>query len=113
MFTSLNQYHVVLEVEPQFQLSPLSLNDIYVTAGNGQQCGSAPPGSQPSQEGPRGGWPSSFDAERYKERNAVERCTNKLRRHRVVATRYDKRELIYQGTIDVAFTWIWLRDPVT
>jgi HAE1 family hydrophobic/amphiphilic exporter-1 len=37
MFTPLNQYHVVLEVEPQFQLSPLSLNDIYVTAGNGQQ----------------------------------------------------------------------------
>jgi hypothetical protein len=29
-----------------------------------------------------------------------------------VATRYDKRELIYQGTIDVASIRIWLRDPV-
>jgi hypothetical protein len=31
---------------------------------------------------------------------------------RVVATRYDKRDRIYQGTIDVASIRIWLRDPV-
>ena len=31
---------------------------------------------------------------------------------RAVATRYDKRERIYQGTIDVASISIWLRDPV-
>jgi len=30
-----------------------------------------------------------------------------------VATRYDKRERIYQGTIDVASIRIWLRDPVS
>jgi hypothetical protein len=30
-----------------------------------------------------------------------------------VATGYDKRERIYQGTIDVASIRIWLRDPVT
>jgi hypothetical protein len=29
-----------------------------------------------------------------------------------VATRYGKRERIYQGTIDVASIRIWLRDPV-
>ncbi len=29
-----------------------------------------------------------------------------------MATRYDKRERIYQGTIDVASISIWLRDPV-
>lgn len=28
-----------------------------------------------------------------------------------MATRYDKRERIYQGTIDVASISIWLRDP--
>jgi hypothetical protein len=28
-----------------------------------------------------------------------------------VATRYDKRERIYQGTIDVASISIWLRNP--
>jgi len=32
MFTQLNQYHVVLEVEPKFQQNPDSLKDIYVRA---------------------------------------------------------------------------------
>ena len=36
----------------------------------------------------------------------------RLKRNRAVATRYDKRERIYQGTIDVASISIWLRDPV-
>ncbi len=48
----------------------------------------------------------------YKERNTVERCINKLRQFRAVATRFDKREVIYRGTIDVASIKIWLRDPV-
>jgi transposase len=63
--------------------------------------------------GSAGGRPPSFDAERYKDRNTVERCFNKLKAFRAVATRYDKRERIYQGTIDVASIRIWLRDPVT
>jgi transposase len=63
--------------------------------------------------GSKGGRPPAFDAERYKQRNTVERCINKLRQYRAVATRYDKRERIYQGTIDVASIRIWLRDPVT
>jgi transposase len=50
---------------------------------------------------------------RYTERNTVERCVNKLKGFRAVATRYDKRERIYQGTVDVASILIWLRDPVT
>ncbi|NUW36256.1 transposase [Nonomuraea sp. SMC257] len=63
--------------------------------------------------GDKAGRPPDFDAERYKERNIVERCVDKLRRHRAVATRFDKRERIYQGTLDVASIRIWLRDPVT
>jgi multidrug efflux pump len=35
MFTQLNQYHVVLEVEPKFQQNPDSLKDIYVRAPGG------------------------------------------------------------------------------
>lgn len=62
--------------------------------------------------GSAGGRPPAFDARRYKERNTVERCFNKLKQHRAVATRYDKRERICQGTIDVASIRIWLRDPV-
>ncbi len=36
MFTQLNQYHVVLEVDPTFRADPDSLKDIYVPAGNSQ-----------------------------------------------------------------------------
>ena len=64
-------------------------------------------------KGRAGGRPPAFDAGRYKERNTVERCFHKLKGFRAVATRYDKRERIYQGTVDVASIRIWLRDPVT
>jgi multidrug efflux pump len=37
IFTQLNQYHVVLQVGPDFQLSPDSLKDIYVKSNNGTE----------------------------------------------------------------------------
>jgi multidrug efflux pump len=37
IFTQLNQYHVVLEVDPQFQQSPDALKNIYVKATTGAQ----------------------------------------------------------------------------
>jgi HAE1 family hydrophobic/amphiphilic exporter-1 len=37
MYTELNQYHVVMEVQPRFQFSPAALNDIYVRSSSGQQ----------------------------------------------------------------------------
>ncbi len=37
IFTQLNQYHVVLEVDPQFQQDPSSLANIYVHSSTGQQ----------------------------------------------------------------------------
>jgi hydrophobe/amphiphile efflux-1 (HAE1) family protein len=37
MFTALNQYHVVLEVAPQFQYGPEALKDIYVSSSTGQE----------------------------------------------------------------------------
>ena len=46
--------------------------------------------------------PAPRDAGWYKKRNTVERWLSKLKQFRAVATRYDKRERIYQGTIDVA-----------
>lgn len=61
--------------------------------------------------GSTGGRPPAFDAEAYKQRNVVERTINKLRGTRAVATRYDKRDYIYLGSIDVASIMIWLRDP--
>ncbi len=37
IFTQLNQYHVVLEVDPQFAQNPDSLKNIYVHANGGSQ----------------------------------------------------------------------------
>jgi transposase len=62
--------------------------------------------------GSAGGRPPAFNRERYKDRNTVERCFAKLKQFRAVATRFDKREFTYQGTINVASIRIWLRDPV-
>jgi multidrug efflux pump len=52
MFTQLNQYHVVLEVDSSFRADPDSLKSIYVPAGGGQspaaQGGNAPSANTPS-----------------------------------------------------------------
>jgi transposase len=65
-----------------------------------------------ARRGSRGGRPPTFDAQLYKQRNTAERCVNKLKTYRAVATRYDKREYMFQGTVDVACIRIWLKDPV-
>jgi len=64
------------------------------------------------RRGARGRLPG-FDSDSYRQRNVVERAVNKLRGTRAVATRYDKRDFVYRGTIDVAAIRIWLRDPVS
>jgi multidrug efflux pump len=41
MFTQLNQYHVVLEVEPNFQRDPGDLRDLYIRSSVGSSSGGA------------------------------------------------------------------------
>jgi len=62
--------------------------------------------------GNKGGRPPRCDPATYKGRNVVERCINKHKQSRAVATRDDTRAYIFTGTVDVASIRIWLRDPV-
>jgi len=64
------------------------------------------------RRGRRGGRPPAFDPETCKQRNTVERAFCRLRQHRAVATRYDKRDFVYRGTVDAATIRIWLRDLI-
>ena len=62
-------------------------------------------------KGSRGGRPPAFDPAAYKQRNTTERAINRLKAFRAVALRTDKREFVYNATIDVASIRIWLRHP--
>ena len=59
-------------------------------------------------KGNGGGRPPAFDPAVYKRRNVVERCFNRLKQWRDLATRFAKRASIYRASLVIAAALIWL-----
>ncbi|WP_375791764.1 hypothetical protein [Amycolatopsis bartoniae] len=60
------------------------------------------------RRGRAGGRPPAFDQVAYRRRNIVERCFNRLKQFRAIATRFDKTTTSYRSMIDLATLLIWL-----
>jgi transposase len=63
-------------------------------------------------KGARGGRPPAFDPDLYTGRNVVERCFNRLKQFRALATRYAKRAAYYRTEIIIAAIVLWLRSDL-
>lgn len=50
----------------------------------------------------------AFDKAAYRRRNVVERCINRLKQWRGVATRYEKRAENYRAMVVIAALMLWL-----
>ena len=50
-----------------------------------------------------------YDFEIYKARNRIERCFNKLKHFRRIATRYDRKAIYFLAFIHIACAMLWMR----
>ena len=62
------------------------------------------------RRGRRGGRPYAFDADRYRDRNVVERAFNRVKHWRGIATRYDKTAQNYLGALHLVSILMWASD---
>jgi len=51
--------------------------------------------------------PRAYDTEVYKQRNRIERCFNKLKHFRRIATRYDRKAMYFLAFIYLAAASLW------
>ena len=65
-----------------------------------------------ARRGSAGGRPRAFDTDAYRGRNVVERCFNKLKNWRGIATRYDKTARCYLGGVTLAAALIWIKSAI-
>ncbi|MER7983904.1 IS5 family transposase [Streptomyces sp. NPDC095817] len=56
-----------------------------------------------------GGRPPACDRQIYRQRNVVERCFNRLKGFRGIATRYDKTATSYEAAVSLASFLLWAR----
>jgi transposase len=63
---------------------------------------------QRARRAARPGRPLAFDKTIYARRNVVERCINRLKQWRGLATRYEKRAANYRAMVVLASIVIWL-----
>ncbi len=64
---------------------------------------------QRAQRATRRGRPLTFDTSIYARRNVVERCINRLKQWRGLASRYEKRAANYRAMVVIASIVIWLQ----
>ncbi|MDT0616440.1 transposase [Streptomyces sp. DSM 40712] len=75
--------------------------------GGGKERAAPPQG--PAHRRPGNGL--AFDRELYKARNVVERCFNRLKQFRAIATRFDELATRYKAGVHLAALILWLREP--
>nr|WP_233438509.1 transposase [Actinokineospora spheciospongiae] len=57
---------------------------------------------------PTRGRPSACERTVHRRRNVFERCFDRLKQFRAIATRYDRTATSLQGTIDLTTLTLWL-----
>jgi transposase len=50
-----------------------------------------------------------YDREAYKRRNLIERCVNRLKQFRRIATRYEKTARAYLSMLSIAAARLWIK----
>ncbi|MYR47633.1 transposase [Streptomyces sp. SID4928] len=60
------------------------------------------------RRGSRGGRRPAFDKQVYKRRNVLERCFNRLKQWRGLATRFDKTAQSYEAAVTLASLLMWV-----
>jgi transposase len=53
--------------------------------------------------------PIEYDREAYKRRNLVERCVNRMKQFRRIATRYEKTARAYLSMLSIAAAMLWIK----
>ena len=53
--------------------------------------------------------PIEYDREAYKRRNLIERCVNRLKQFRRIATRYEKTARAYLSMLCIAAAKLWIK----